>query len=47
MNSYASAHWWMHVLRRLPSPLVAALDAWSYRIARQRAEKRRLARSAR
>ncbi|MEP6791647.1 MAG: hypothetical protein ABI907_09765 [Ramlibacter sp.] len=42
MNTVTSGHWWVHVLRRLPSPLMAALDAWSYRIARRRAEKRRL-----
>lgn len=29
------------VLRRLPSPLLAALDAWSYRIAQKRAQRRR------
>ena len=29
------------VLRRLPSRWHAALDAWSYRIAQQRAQRRR------
>jgi hypothetical protein len=29
------------LLRRLPARLVAALDAWSYRRAQQRAQKRR------
>jgi hypothetical protein len=29
------------VLRRLPSRLLAALDAWSYRIAQKRAQRRR------
>jgi hypothetical protein len=29
------------VLRRLPSRLLAALDAWSYRIALKRAQRRR------
>jgi hypothetical protein len=29
------------VLRRLPARWVAALDAWSYRIARQHAQRRR------
>jgi len=29
------------VLRRLPSTLLAALDAWSYRIAQKRAQRRR------
>jgi len=31
------------VLRRLPSRWLAALDAWSYRIARKRAQRRRAA----
>lgn len=31
------------VLRRLPSRWIAALDAWSYRIAQKRAERRRQA----
>jgi hypothetical protein len=29
------------VLRHLPSRLIAALDAWSYRIAQKRAQRRR------
>ena len=29
------------VLRRLPSRWIAALDAWSYRVAQKRAERRR------
>lgn len=29
------------VLRRLPSRWLAALDAWSYRIAQKRAQRRR------
>ena len=29
------------MLRRLPSPLLAALDAWSYRIAQKHAQRRR------
>jgi len=41
MHSVTSGHWWVHVLRRLPSPLMAALDAWSYRIAQRRAQARR------
>jgi hypothetical protein len=41
MHSANSSHWWVHVLRRIPLPLMAALDAWSYRIARRRAEMRR------
>lgn len=31
------------VLHRLPARVLKALDAWSYRIARQRAERRRRA----
>jgi hypothetical protein len=29
------------MLRLLPSSLLASLDAWSYRLARERAERRR------
>lgn len=29
------------LLRRLPARLLAALDAWSYRVAQQRAQERR------
>ena len=29
------------LLRRLPAGLLAALDGWSYRVAQQRAQKRR------
>ncbi|HWI83555.1 hypothetical protein [Ramlibacter sp.] len=35
--------WLSPVVRRLPARLVATLDAWSYRIALQRAERRRAA----
>lgn len=35
--------WLTPVLRRLPAPLLARLDAWSYRIAMQRAQRRRAA----
>jgi len=31
----------------MPRALIAALDAWSYRVAQGRAQKRRVARSAR
>jgi hypothetical protein len=31
------------LLHRLPAPLLKSLDAWSYRIAQQRAERRRQA----
>ncbi len=33
--------WLASLLRRLPAPLLARLDAWSYRIAMQRAQRRR------
>jgi hypothetical protein len=35
------------VLRLIPSRVVAALDAWSYRVALRRAEARRMASKAR
>jgi len=35
--------WLTPVLRRLPARLLAKLDAWSYRIAVQRAQRRRAA----
>ncbi len=35
--------WLTAVLRRLPAPLLGKLDAWSYRIAMQRAQRRRAA----
>jgi hypothetical protein len=35
------------VLRHLPARLLRALDAWSYRVALRRAERRRLAEKAR
>lgn len=31
------------ILHRLPARVLKALDAWSYRVARQRAERRRQA----
>jgi hypothetical protein len=31
------------VLRLMPSPILGVLDAWSYRLAKRRAAKRRLA----
>jgi len=36
-------NWLNTVLHRLPAPLLAALDAWSYRIAIRHRERRRLA----
>ncbi|WP_168107923.1 hypothetical protein [Ramlibacter lithotrophicus] len=41
MAVVARTTWLTLVLRRLPAPLLAKLDAWSYRIAMQRAQKRR------
>jgi len=35
--------WLQTALRRLPAPLIAALDAWSARVARRRLERRRIA----
>jgi hypothetical protein len=46
VNVFVLGHWWIGALRRLPLPVKAALDAWSHRLARRRAEKRRLAASA-
>jgi hypothetical protein len=41
MSSSASVNGLSWLLRHLPGPLIAALDRWSYRIALQRAERRR------
>lgn len=41
MAAAVHTSWLTPVLRRLPAPLLAKLDAWSYRIAMQRAQKRR------
>jgi hypothetical protein len=35
--------WVSRILRLVPSRLLAALDAWSYRVALERAAQRRLA----
>lgn len=43
MNTLTLGGRWAQALRRLPAPLLGALDAWSLRLARRRAEKRRLA----
>jgi hypothetical protein len=43
MAAIVQTSWLTPVLRRLPSPWIAALDAWSYRIAQRRAERRRQA----
>lgn len=43
MAAVVHTSWLTPVLRRLPAPLLAKLDAWSYRIAMQRAQSRRAA----
>jgi hypothetical protein len=41
MSAIAYSAWLLPLLRRLPARWLAALDAWSYRIAlRQRARRR-------
>ena len=47
MNTLARPNLLIQVLHLLPSRVRTALDAWSYRIARKHAERRRLATSAR
>jgi hypothetical protein len=47
MTTLARPHLMAQVLRLMPDRLLRALDAWSYRVARRRAERRRLAISAR
>ena len=43
MGTVAHSSWLLQVLHRLPDSWVAVLDAWSYRIAVKRREKRRRA----
>lgn len=43
MAAVAHTTWLTPVLRRLPARLLAKLDAWSYGIAVQRAQRRRAA----
>jgi hypothetical protein len=43
MAALAHRSWLTQVLRLMPTGLHAALDAWSYRIAQNRAQQRRLA----
>ena len=40
MNTMVQGSWVAQVLRHLPAPLVKVLDAWSYRVARKRAQQR-------
>ncbi|HXE48701.1 MAG TPA: hypothetical protein VN663_10040 [Ramlibacter sp.] len=47
MNTLARTNLLIQVLHLLPSRVRKALDAWSYRVARKHAERRRLATSAR
>lgn len=41
MIALAPVTWVGRVVRHLPAPLRLALDAWSHRIARERAARRR------
>ena len=41
MITLATTQWVGQLLRKLPAPMLAALDGWSHRRARQRAEARR------
>lgn len=41
MAATPRSNWLASALRCLPRPLLARLDAWSYRIAMQRAQRRR------
>jgi hypothetical protein len=43
MGTLAHSSWLGQVLRCLPGSWLTMLDAWSYRVAVQRREKRRLA----
>ena len=47
MTTLARPNLLIQVLHLLPSRVRMALDAWSYRVARKHAERRRLATSAR
>lgn len=47
MTTFVQTSWVTQVLRLMPSRVLTALDAWSYRVALKRAERRRLAESAR
>jgi len=43
MAALALTSWLTQLLRLMPAQLHQALDAWSYRVAQQRAQQRRLA----
>jgi len=41
VNSFVAVSWLSWLLGRLPRPLVAMLDGWSYGIALRKAQRRR------
>lgn len=43
MTKAVRTSWLTKVLGLVPAPVLAALDAWSYRVALKHAERRRLA----
>jgi hypothetical protein len=47
MSTLVHSSWLGQLLNHLPARALAALDAWSYRVALKRAERRRVAISAR
>lgn len=47
MTTLARTTWITQILRLVPPRVLVALDAWSYRVALKRAERRRLAATAR
>jgi hypothetical protein len=47
MNTLARPNLLIQVLHLMPSRVITALDAWSYRVALKRAERRHFASSAR
>jgi hypothetical protein len=47
MTTRVHPSWVSQVLSHIPARVLTALDAWSYRVARKRAERRRVFISAR
>lgn len=47
MAMLARTTWLSQILRLMPSRVLKALDAWSYRVALKRAERRRIAATVR
>jgi hypothetical protein len=43
MSAHGPAAWMVRLLHLVPRPLLLVMDAWSYRIARERAARRRSA----